>query len=143
MKSRIAVLTAFVFLAILAGANAFAQNSARFSIPFDFTANHQIVPAGEYSAALITDQLSAGQFLSLVNTQTGKKTLVMVRRDTVAKIRTHGYMVFYADESGRYLQEVRMPGSDALGELAVPRTPATNLAQYQAPAASTIEIASR
>lgn len=141
MKSRIAILTGFAFLATLGGVNALAQNSARFSIPFDFTANHQVVPAGEYSVGLITDQLSAGQFLSLVNAQTGKKTLVMVRHDTAAKIRTHGYLEFYADETGRYLQEVRMPGSDLIGELSVARIP--NEVAHQAPAASTIEIASR
>lgn len=145
MKTRIAILTSSLF--ILAAASApvpsVAQSVAQFSVPFSFTANHQLLPAGDYNVQLITDQLSASRSVAFVDAATGKKTILMVRPEAGPAIESHGYLVFQVAGDNHTLQEVRVPGTNMRAELTVPRPPKTEVAKTQAPATPTITIAAR
>jgi len=145
MKARIAILTSSLFLLAVASAPApcAAQSVAEFSVPFTFTANHQLIPAGDYTVQLITDQLSANRAVALVDAATGKKTIFMVRPEPGPAIESHGYLVFQVAGGNHTLQEVRLPGTNMRAELTVPRAPKSEVARSQAPATSTIEIAAR
>lgn len=145
MKTRIAILTSSLFFLAAASAPApcVAQSVAEFSVPFAFTANHNVIPAGDYNVQFVTDQLSANRSVTLVDTATGKKTILMVRPEAGPAIESHGYLVFQVAGSNHTLQEVRLPGTNMRAELTVPRPPKTEVATSQAPAVPTITIAAR
>lgn len=127
-----------VVLALLSTATrAAAQTSAPVRIPFAFTANHQLVPAGYYKVELLSDR-----FLALIDAKTGRtQSIVMVRPETGPAIETHGRLVFMTTGDRYYLREVKMAGTSVHSELIMQYRFEKDIAKNQLPAASTVEVA--
>jgi hypothetical protein len=80
MKLRIAALPSLLLITsalslICPATKASAQATGMISIPFEFMANHQLVPAGSYKVDLLSDR-----FLALIDGKTGTtRTVLLVR----------------------------------------------------------------
>jgi hypothetical protein len=96
-----------------------AQISAPVYVPFAFTANHHLLPAGTYKVELLSDH-----FVAMIDSQTGKsKGIVLVRPEAGTRIEPVGGLVFASYGSTYVLKEVRMTGSSTHSELAVQPKP--------------------
>lgn len=99
----------------LAAAAASAQSSGKIYIPFAFTANHQMVPAGSYKAELLSDR-----YLALINEKTGRtETILMVRPDINGTVNGRSALVFHVSGHRYYLKEVKFAGTNMRSQLAV------------------------
>jgi hypothetical protein len=115
-----------------------AQNTATFTVPFDFSANNQNVPPGSYVA-----QLQSDRFLSLRNVKTGRSQVVMVRPDDSGRMTNTGRLVFERYGRRSYLKQVWIGGTSSHSELVVRPRIEQELA-WQAPHfIGSIEIASK
>jgi hypothetical protein len=141
MNRRFHMLLIITILGLAASA-ASAQISAPVYVPFNFIANHQLLPAGTYKVELLSDR-----FVAFINNETGKtERIVMVRPETGSRIESVGGLVFlsYVGRSpdDRYvLKEVRMTGSSMHSELAIQPKPEPLSAKNAS--VSTFEIAMR
>ncbi len=96
-----------------------AQTSAPVYVPFAFSANHQLLPAGTYKVELLSDR-----FVAFIDNQTGKtERIVMVRPEAGTRIESVGGLVFASYGSRYVLKEVRMTGSSMHSELAIQPKP--------------------
>ena len=92
--------------AALSGPTAAQAQSVTFSIPFDFSANDQKVPAGTYRISL-----QAPRYLSFVNTQSTKKQYLMLVQPTGEQnSQDGGRLTFRRYGDSNYLYQVWMPG---------------------------------
>ncbi len=81
-----ALLTTSILLAPCAT----AQNIARAKIPFEFTANQKVMPAGCYQV-----RLEQRSFLYLKNCDTGAPAILLARVIETYRSGRHSSMVFY------------------------------------------------
>jgi hypothetical protein len=142
MKLRIAALPSLVLIAsalslICPATKASAQATGTISIPFEFMANHQLVPAGSYKVDLLSDR-----FLALIDGKTGTtRTVLLVRPEEGPNVSARTGFVLHS-VGGRYsLKEVKIAGSSMRSELAVQPKPEPVMAKGGALKNSTIEIA--
>jgi hypothetical protein len=141
MSARITNLSNLIFglsLAtglLCAGANASAQTTASVTIPFAFSADKQLLPAGSYKVQLLSDR-----FLSLRNVVTNQTRVLIVRPETGSAIETRGRLVFQLEGSRRYLAQVWIAGTSSHSELVIQHKPERERAKSNT-APSTIEFA--
>ena len=108
---RISSILTFAALALSFGAAvpepAAAQAQAvTVNIPFDFSANDQMVPAGRYHISLL-----APRYLSFVDTQsTNKHYLMLVQPTGEQNSKDRGRVIFRRYGDSNYLYQVWMPG---------------------------------
>ncbi len=92
--------------AALTGPAAAQAQSVTVSIPFDFSANNQNVPAGTYRISL-----QAPRNLSFVDTQSNKKQYLMLVQPTGEQnSKDWGRLIFRRYGDSNYLYQVWMPG---------------------------------
>lgn len=92
--------------AALSGPAAAQAQSVTVSIPFDFSANDQKVPAGTYRISL-----QAPRNLSFVDTQSTKKQYLMLVQPTGEQnSKDWGRLIFRRYGDSNYLYQVWMPG---------------------------------
>ena len=77
-------------MAIFSSASATAQNAARATIPFDFSANHRVLPAGRYEV-----KLESHSFLVLRNCETGQLAMMLVLTTGSNERIDHSSLKFY------------------------------------------------
>ena len=100
---------------VCAVVNASSRKSAFVKIPFVFSANHELVPAGTYKVQLVSDHI-----LSLVDIRTGVQlNALLVHPEPGEAIETRGRLIFHADGRLHVLTEVRIAGSRVHNKLAV------------------------
>ncbi len=140
MKRHSAILTNLLLSLPLAtgllcaATNASAQTSETVTIPFEFSADHQLVQAGSYEVRLLSSS-----FLTLYNLKTAKTQILMVRPDEGRVIETRGRLVFRRDETGSHLTQVWIVGKSSHSELAFQPKPGQAMAKNNPVA--TFEIA--
>lgn len=119
MKRQFVILAAAVLAVLTVTLTASAETSAPVYVPFSFTANHQIVPAGFYKVSLLSDRC-----LALINNETGKtERVLVVRPEAGNKIESLGGLVFHSSGHHYTLKEVRMAGSSMHNVLTIPPKP--------------------
>ena len=92
--------------AALSGPAAAQAQSVTVNIPFDFSANDQMVPAGRYRISL-----QAPRNLSFVDTQSTKKQYLMLVQPTGEQnSKDWGRLIFRRYGDSNYLYQVWMPG---------------------------------
>ncbi|MGD0629012.1 MAG: hypothetical protein ABR987_06655 [Terracidiphilus sp.] len=143
MNRRFSFLSRCLLIAVTVGllftaTYSTAQAGATVRIPFAFTANHQIVPAGYYKVELLSDR-----FLAFVDAKTGKtQTIVMVRPESGSAIETRSRLVFMTSGGNRYyLREVKVAGTSVHSNLIMQYKFEADIAKNESPAASTFEVA--
>src|SRR5258707_12752190 len=88
--------------AALPGPAAAQAQSVTVNIPFDFSANDQMVPAGRYRISL-----QAPRYLSFVDTQSTKKQYLMLVQPTAEQnIKDWGRLIFRRYGDSNYLYQV-------------------------------------
>ncbi|MDR3752043.1 MAG: hypothetical protein P4K94_11210 [Terracidiphilus sp.] len=131
------LLTVVMFGLLATATQAAAQTSAHVRVPFAFTANHQLVPAGYYKVELLSDR-----FVAFIDVKTGMtQSILMVRPESEPAIETRSRLVFMTTGNRYYLREVKVAGTSVHSELTMQYRFAEDVAKIQLPAASTIEIA--
>lgn len=110
MKRRFTILAATLvaalsMLLILPGAS--AQNSARANIPFAFSANHQVLPAGCYQVK-VTWNIG----LVLANCDGRNIALLMAHTGTAYGYPDHSSLLFRVTPRGYRLIQVRIARSN-------------------------------
>lgn len=126
MKRRLALVTtvtAALFTAALLTPSATAQN-ARANVPFEFSANHQTLPAGCYKVTLQSESA-----LALVSCKTGKVAVMMVRTAEANQTVTRGSLEFYNSGHKYWLTAVRFAYVNMESELAAQPKPELTLAK--------------
>ena len=142
MKLRIAAFPSLLLMAsalslICPATNVSAQATGTIYIPFAFTANHQLVPAGSYKVDLLSDR-----YLALIDSKTGTtRTVLLVRPEQGPNISTRSGFVFHGSGERYFLKEVKIAGSSMRSELAVQQKSEPVMAKGGALESSTIEIA--
>ena len=92
--------------AALSGPAAAQAQSVTVSIPFDFSANNQYVPAGTYRISPL-----APRYLSFVNTQSAKNQYLMLVQPTWEQnSQDGGRLIFRRYGDSNFLYQVWMPG---------------------------------
>lgn len=132
-----AIAVAFLTLCAVAS----AQPKAMVQVPFAFTANHRVFPAGYYKLELLTDRMLYF---------TDNSGIIIVRPESVPYIETRGVMRFLKSEDRngnwskkrRYLTEVWFAGTCTHSVPVLQRTLAREIAEQQK-ADANIEIAMR
>ena len=95
-----------------------AQSASQATIPFAFTANHQIFPAGHYRVSRESDN-----YLILRSTESGVGMGLMVRTTRNFEVAPKSSLVFLRNQSGYHLLTVRFAQGGLRSELAVqPKT---------------------
>ncbi len=122
-------------LVVLAAQDASAQNQSHVNVPFAFTANHHLMPAGYYEV------LSSEISLTLINVNSRKvAAILLTRKESGDAIETRGRMEFFVSGNRHVLTQVQFAGSSMhsilLGQPKKERIVAWN-------AALTIELAMR
>ena len=121
---------------LLAGTWASAQSKATVRIPFQFTANHQVLPPGSYTLELLSDR-----FLCFTDSDTGKhQAVIMVQPELMQYIETRSALTFTVEGYRHYLSEVRFAGSSIHSAPVVRPSLARELAKNRQ-AAAPVEIA--
>lgn len=113
MKARIAIL-ATALAAISAVPQSASAQDARVNIPFDFVANHQVLPAGCYTVAL-----QSGSYLHLVNCPTGKVVGLMARTTNAYEAVGKSKLLFRDTTRGYRLIQIRFANINMESVLAV------------------------
>ena len=130
------ILIATFALLPFAAVHASAQNAAHVNVPFDFVANHQYVPAGNYIVQ------SSENAVTLISANTRKaEAILLTRKEAGDAIETRSLLEFYVSGSRHVLVEAQFAGSSMhsmlLGQPKKERMEARNTE----PAGQTIEIA--
>ncbi len=114
-----------------------AQTSASFTVPFAFSANNELVPAGSYDI-----QRESSCILALHNVKTGRRQFLMVRpNDSGLAIETQNRLVFERYGTHAYLTQVWSSGTSVHSELIVRPKIERDLAKRIPQAGSSIEVA--
>jgi hypothetical protein len=92
-------------LVIFAARHASAQNRSHVNVPFAFTANHHQMPAGNYEV------LASETSLTLVNVNSKKVAILLIRRESGDAIETRGRMEFFVSGSRHVLTQMQFAGS--------------------------------
>lgn len=125
MKHSIAFLAAFFavgFTTALFSPEASAQiAAARVTIPFDFAANHQVLPAGCY-----TVELQSHSYVVLVDCTTGKVAGMLVSTTTNGKAGVESSAVF--QKVGKQMRLTQFHLANLQTQLAVQPKPEREIA---------------
>ncbi len=114
MKGRFAILAAaLAALAAMSFPAASAQN-ARVYIPFNFVANHQVLPQGCYIV-----ELQSHTYLHLVDCSTGKVVGLMARTTNAYEEVGIGKLLFRDTTRGYQLTQIRFANINMQSDLAV------------------------
>ena len=120
---RITSIVAGLLLAILISggtlaADLHAQNEPGliFSVPFPFSTNGHLIPAGTYEVILDSSQF----LMSIRNIKTGNKQLFSVRPEQRGAIAEHGLLVFHSCGARKDLTEFHIPGTDVYSATMMP-----------------------
>jgi hypothetical protein len=122
--------------AALSGAAAAQDQSVTVSIPFDFSANDQKVPAGTYRISL-----QEPRYLSFVDTRSTKKQYLMLVEPTGEQnSQDGGRLTFrrYGDSS--YLYQVWMPGQGEGRQFVRSRAEQDTLRGLKAPSLAQVHL---
>ena len=104
LKSMLLIGT--LALVVLAARDASAQNRAYVNVPFAFTANHHLLPAGYYKV------LSSENYLTLINVNSRKgEAILLIRKESGRAIETQGCMEFFVSGNRHVLTQVEFAGS--------------------------------
>ncbi len=133
----VAVFTV-LFVVMLAGPAAWAQNAVRVSIPFAFSANHQVLPAGTYRV-----ELQAENYIMFINCQTGKVAGLLVRSTGSSEKIGHGSLVFWVSPSRNQLVQIKFANTNTQSDLAAPTSLEREREMATGTVVRTVEIATR
>jgi hypothetical protein len=134
MNRQFAIL-AGVLAVVAFTLTASAQTGASVYVPFSFTANHQVLPAGFYKVSVLSDR-----YLAFIENKTGwTEKVVMVRPEAGNKIESRGKLIFSTTGHRWALNEVRIPGSSMHSVLTILPKPEHQAAKNAAD--TTLEIA--
>ena len=122
LKTRVvyfAVVIAVVMGVIVnAPAASAQQNASQAMIPFAFSANHQVFPAGVYTLLM-----KSNDSVTLVSYETGVRVEVAGRASRGFNIAAKNNLLFLRDDRGYHLLSVRFAHGNLQSELKVqPRT---------------------
>jgi hypothetical protein len=122
--------------AAMSGPTAAQAQSTTVSIPFDFSANDQKVPAGTYRISLL-----APRYLSFVDTQsTRKQYLMLVQPTGEQNSQDGGRLTFRRYRDSNYLYQVWMPGQGEGRQFARSRAEQEALREVKSPALAEIQL---
>ena len=122
--------------AAVSGPTAAQAQSTTVSIPFDFSANDQRVPAGTYRISL-----QAPRYLSLVDTQsTRKQYLMLVQPTGEQNSQDGGRLTFRRYGDSNYLYQVWMPGQGEGRQFARSRAEQETLRGLKGPALTQVQL---
>ena len=111
-----------------------AQNAARATVPFAFTANHQTLPAGCYKVTLQSEG-----YLLLTSCDTGRMVGLMVRTTNAYRNVDHGSLVFTSTGHRFWLTDVHFAYTNMESWLAT--QPKSEFGLAKNPTAETVEVA--
>src|SRR6201995_4915631 len=122
--------------AALSGPAAAQAQSVTVSIPFNFSANDQKVPAGTYRISL-----QAPRYLSFVDTQSTRKQYLMLVQPTGEQNgQDGGRLTFRRDGESHYLYQVWMPGQGQGRQFVRTRTEQETLRGLKAPTFTRVQL---
>jgi hypothetical protein len=122
--------------AALSGPAAAHAQSVTVSIPFNFSANDQNVPAGTYRVSL-----QAPRYLSFVNTQSTKQQYLMLVQPTGEQnSQDGGRLTFRRYGDSNYLYQVWMPGQGEGRQFVRSRAEQDTLRGVKAPALTQVQL---
>jgi hypothetical protein len=122
--------------AALSGPAAAHAQSVTVSIPFNFSANDQNVPAGTYRVSL-----QAPRYLSFVNTQSTKQQYLMLVQPTGEQnSQDGGRLTFRRYGDSNYLYQVWMPGQGEGRQFARSRDEQDTLRGLKAPELTQVQL---
>lgn len=121
---RITSIVAGALIAVLIGtgaistkANAQAETTQVFSVPFAFTADGHVIDAGTYEINLVSNQF----LMSIRNLKTGDRQLFAVRPEQQRNTSSRGLLVFHRCGANRDLTEFHVPGTNLYSTTIPPR----------------------
>ena len=122
--------------AALSGAVAAHAQSVTVSIPFNFSANDQNVPAGTYRVSL-----QAPRYLSFIDTQSARKQYLMLVQPTGEQnSQDGGRLTFRRYGGSNYLYQVWMPGQGEGRQFIRSRTEQDTLRELKSPALTQVQL---
>jgi len=122
--------------AALSGPAAAHAQSVTVSIPFNFSANDQNVPAGTYRVSL-----QAPRYLSFVNTQSTKQQYLMLVQPTGEQnSQDGGRLTFRRYGDSNYLYQVWMPGQGEGRQFVRSRAEQDTLRALKSPALTQVQL---
>jgi hypothetical protein len=122
--------------AALSGPAAAHAQSVTVSIPFNFSANDQNVPAGTYRVSL-----QAPRYLSFVNTQSTKQQYLMLVQPTGEQnSQDGGRLTFRRYGDSNYLYQVWMPGQGEGRQFVRSRAEQDTLRELKSPALTQVQL---
>jgi hypothetical protein len=120
----------------LSGPAAAQAQSVTVSIPFNFSANDQKVPAGTYRISL-----QAPRYLSFVDTQSTRKQYLMLVQPTAEQnSQDGGRLTFRRYGDSNYLYQVWMPGQGAGRQFVRSRAEQETLRGLTAPTLTQVQL---
>jgi hypothetical protein len=122
--------------AALSGPAAAQAQSVTVSIPFNFSANDQKVPAGTYRISL-----QAPRYLSFVDTRSTKKQYLMLVQPTGKQnSQDGGRLTFRRYGDSNYLYQVWMPGQGEGRQFVRSRAEQQTLRDLNSPALAQVQL---
>jgi hypothetical protein len=122
--------------AALSGPAAAQAQSVTVSIPFNFSANDQKVPAGTYRISL-----QAPRYLSFVDTQSTKRQYLMLVQPTWEQnSQDGGRLTFRQYGDSNYLYQVWMPGRGEGRQFIRSRTEQDTLRELKSQALTQVQL---
>ena len=122
--------------AALSGPVAAHAQSVTVSIPFNFSANDQRVPAGRYRISL-----QSPRYLSFVDTQsTRKQYLMLVQPTGEQNSQDRGRLTFRRYGEKNYLYQVWMPGQGEGRQFARSRAEQETMRELKSPALTEVQL---
>jgi hypothetical protein len=122
--------------AAMSGPAAAMAQSVTVSIPFEFSANNQKVPAGTYRISL-----QAPRYLSFVDTQsTQKQYLMLVQPTWEQNSKDGGRLIFRRYGDSTFLYQVWMPGKGQGRQFARSRTEQETLRERKSSSLAQLEL---
>jgi len=118
MRKLLGVMAAGCLLTLLVAVGAHAQDpgtSIRVSIPFDFTVEKKILPAGNYEVRRINDE-PMGLLIQNVNHR-GDEAMFQTEPLDVRRIPNHSLLIFHRYGDSYFLSEVVTAGQETGEEL--------------------------
>lgn len=142
MKRRSVILTRLLLGVALAtgllytAASASAQRMS-ITVPFSFTANHQLMPAGLYEVEMLSNR-----FMALRNTVTEETQVFMVHPgEGQNPEEAPGRLIFVRTGQEFHLNQVRIAGKIMYSDLVVQHKADQEMAMGLTPTGSTVEVA--
>jgi hypothetical protein len=116
LKARVAffAVAMAVTLGMMNARIGYAQNASQVTVPFAFSANHQVFPAGHYRVSRESDS-----YLIVRSTDTGVGAGLMVRTMRTLEPTGKNSLVFYHDASGYRLLTVHFAQGGLQTDLSV------------------------